>query len=127
MEKVSKFTKALVKGVQSGDCLLLRGKIPENGDVPEELTLYLTGVQAPHCGNSQKPEEEAYAWESRDYLRKKLAGKVVTYKVDFKVNERSCGQVVLDDVNIAVDMVSKGYAKVGHVQKANESIYKTQY
>ena len=23
MEKVSKFTKALVKGVQSGDCLLL--------------------------------------------------------------------------------------------------------
>ena len=102
-------------------------KIPKNGDVPEELTLYLTGVQAPHCGNSQKPEEEAYAWESRDYLRKKLAGKVVTYKVDFKVNERSCGQVVLDDVNIAVDMVSKGYAKVGHVQKANESIYKTQY
>ena len=102
MEKVSKFTKALVKGVQSGDCLLLSGKIPKNGDVPEELTLYLTGVQAPHCGNSQKPEEEAYAWESRDYLRKKLAGKVVTYKVDFKVNERSCGQVVLDDVNIAV-------------------------
>ena len=54
MEKVSKFTKALVKGVQSGDCLLLSGKIPKNGDVPEELTLYLTGVQAPHCGNSQK-------------------------------------------------------------------------
>ena len=25
MEKVSKFTKALVKGVQSGDCLLLSG------------------------------------------------------------------------------------------------------
>ena len=96
-------------------------KIPKNGDVPEELTLYLTGVQAPHCGNSQKPEEEAYAWESRDYLRKKLAGKVVTYKVDFKVNERSCGQVVLD-----VQHRSR-YAKVGHVQKANESIYKTQY
>ena len=54
METVSKFTKALVKGVQSGDCLLLSGKIPKNGDVPEELTLYLTGVQAPHCGNSQK-------------------------------------------------------------------------
>ena len=127
MEKVSKFSKALVKGVQSGDCLLLSGKIPKNGDVPEELTLYLSGVQAPHCGNPQKPEEDAYAWESRDYLRKKLAGKVVTYKVDFKVNERSCGQVVFDDVNIAVDMVSKGFAKVGHVQKANESIYKTQY
>ena len=29
MEKVSKFTKALVKGVQSGDCLLLSGKIPK--------------------------------------------------------------------------------------------------
>ena len=93
MEKVSKFTKALVKGVQSGDCLLLSGKIPKNGDVPEELILYLTGVQAP-CEKLPKTEEEAYAWESRDYLRKKLAGKVVTYKVDFKVNERSSGQVV---------------------------------
>ena len=29
MEKVSKFTKALVKGVQSGDCLLLTERSPK--------------------------------------------------------------------------------------------------
>ena len=54
MEKVK---KALVKGVLSGDTLLLSGKLSKNSpnSIPEEPTIILTGIQSPKIGNSSKP------------------------------------------------------------------------
>ena len=48
--------KGLVKGVQSGDTLILSGRLPKNGALPEEISLTLTGVFAPKIGNSSKLE-----------------------------------------------------------------------
>ena len=50
MEKTS---KALVKGVPSGDTLILSGKIPKNSSlaIPEEHTIILTGINSPKVGN----------------------------------------------------------------------------
>ena len=126
---MEKTQKGLVKGIQSGDCILISGKIPKTGDgIPEEHIIYLTGVQAPRCGNSSRPaDEEAYGWEARDFLRKLLLGKVVTYKSDFISNERMCGQVFFEGNNVAVEIIKNGLAKVGHVPKGNEAMYKSQF
>ena len=39
--------KGLVKGVLSGDTLILSMRLPKNGAMPEEVSLTLTGVLAP--------------------------------------------------------------------------------
>lgn len=126
---MDKTTKTLVKGVLSGDTLLLSGKIPKNGDgIPEEHTLNLTGIQSPHPSNPSKSStEEPYAYESRTYLRRLLAGKVCVYKTDYAVNDRSYGQVFINKQNVAVELVKQGYAKVTYVPKGNESIYNSSY
>ena len=39
--------KGLVKGVLSGDTIIITGKLPKNGALPEKFQLTLTGVLAP--------------------------------------------------------------------------------
>ena len=120
--------KGLVKGVTSGDTIIISGKLPKNpveGDLPEELTLNLTGVFAPKIANSSKLEEEPYAYESREFLRKKLIGKVVQYKVDYVHNDRKFGHVVFEDKNINAEILENGLAKLSFIPKGHENLYKT--
>lgn len=126
MDKVS---KGLCKGVQSGDCILISGKIPKNKDeVPEEHILFLTGIQAPKVTNPTKmQDEEAFAWESRDFVRKMIAGKVVQYTVDFINNDRMVGQIFIDGKNVGIELLKTGLAKCGYVPKANEALTRTPY
>ena len=128
---MDKTKKALVKGVLSGDAIILSGKVPKNSltSIPEENTLFLTGIISPKVGNSNKLEEEPYGFESKEFLRKLLIGKVITYKLDYKSNDRLFGQVFLPDEkeNVAQIIIKNGYAKIGYVPKANENIYKTDY
>ncbi|MCQ2819654.1 MAG: thermonuclease family protein [archaeon] len=121
--------KGLVKGVPSGDSVIISGKLPKSGDgIPEEINLYLTGIQAPKCGNTARlNDEEPFAWDSRNFLRKMLAGKVASYKIDYTVNDRKFGQVFIDNKNAAIEMVSNGYAKIGYIPKDKESILKSDY
>ena len=126
MEKVK---KALVKGVLSGDTLLLSGKLSKNSpnSIPEEPTIILTGIQSPKIGNSSKPEDEPYGFESREFLRKLLIGKVINYKIDFTQNERNYGQIYLDEKNIGIEVVRNGLGKTGFIPKSHEKIYNSEY
>ena len=117
--------KGLVKGVPSGDTLILSGRLPKSGALPEELSLTLTGVFAPKIGNSTKLEEEPFSFESREFLRKLLIGKVVQYKVDYTYNERKFGHVIYDNKNINVEILKNGFAKLGFLPKGQESLYKS--
>jgi len=116
----------LVKGVQSGDTIIISGKLPKNGALPEELSLTLIGVFAPKIGNSSKLNEEAFSFESREFLRKLLIGKVVQYKVDYTHNERKFGHILYENKNINAEILKNGFAKIAYLPKGHEKLYETE-
>ena len=118
--------KGLVKGVQSGDTIIISGKIPKNGAIPEEFSLTLTGIFAPKIGNSSKLEEEPFAFESREFLRKLIIGKVVLYKIDYTHNDRKFGHISLDNKIINAEILKNGYAKLGFIPKGHENVTKSE-
>ncbi|KAK6047271.1 nuclease-like protein [Cooperia oncophora] len=72
--------------VLSGDAVVLQGQ-PTNGP-PPETTVYLSNVVAPRLG--KRPTEttaatvdEPFAWDSREFLRKKIVGQMVTFVKEF--------------------------------------------
>jgi hypothetical protein len=69
---------AMVKAVLSGDSLLLAGSA---ADPSAEKLISLTGVLAPKFGRGKKAEDEPFAWESREYLRKHVIGQQVYFVV----------------------------------------------
>lgn len=112
----------VVKSVMSGDCVVIRGK-PRNGPPPERV-LALAGITAPRP--ARRPQntgdkeaiDEPWAWESREYLRKKLVGKAVTFTVDYAVpSGREYGTITIDAgtaraENVTHSIVRDGFAKV---------------
>ncbi|KAJ3324156.1 hypothetical protein HDV06_000697 [Boothiomyces sp. JEL0866] len=79
---------ATIKSIISGDSVILRGKAT-NGP-PPELILSLSNINAPRLGN-KSVEEEAFAYESREYLRNLLVGKQVKYKLEYASPNRQFG------------------------------------
>jgi len=125
---MEKLHEGLVKGVFSGDYIVLSGRIKKNSDeLPEEKNLYLSLLTAPRVATSNNPEEEAFGWDSRDFLRNQILGKVVKYTIDYKNNDKLFGQVFLDGKNINIDVVKNAYAKIGYVGKHNEALTKGEY
>ena len=94
---------------------------------PEEYLLSFNLVNAPKVGSSNNKDEEPFGWESRNFLRNLVIGKVVRYTIDYRSGERCIGQIFLDSKNINVEMVKRGYAKVGFINKNNESFSKSEY
>ena len=120
--------EGLVKGVLSGDTIFISGKVDKMSDkAPEEYLLSFNLVIAPKVGSSNNKEEEPFGWESRNFLRNLVVGKVVRYTIDYRSGERCIGQIFLDSKNINVEMVKRGYAKVGFINKQNESFSKSEY
>lgn len=60
--------------------------------------------------------DEPYAWETREFLRKKLIGKEVSFRVEYKLpfgsTQRECAIVFLGDENINETLVTEGLAEV---------------
>ena len=118
--------KGLVKGVLSGDTIIISGKLPKGGGLPEEFQMTLTGVLAPKIGNSTKLNDEPFSYESREFLRKKVIGKVVLYKVDYTHNERKFGHIKLDNKIINTEILKNGFAKISFLPKGHENIQKSE-
>ncbi|XP_039286934.1 staphylococcal nuclease domain-containing protein 1 isoform X1 [Nilaparvata lugens] len=84
-----------VKQVMSGDSIIIRGR--PSGKPPPETTLNFSNITAPKLakrppGNTgEESKDEPWAWEAREFLRKRLVGKRIgsdlTYVTE-KVNER---------------------------------------
>ncbi|KAI9494738.1 hypothetical protein BDB00DRAFT_286742 [Zychaea mexicana] len=75
--------KAVVKNVLSGDTVILRGNPRPNGPPPERL-LALSNVQAPRLGNKDR-DDEPFAFGAREFLRKLLVGKEVSFVPEYTV------------------------------------------
>ncbi|KAK8537748.1 hypothetical protein V6N12_043896 [Hibiscus sabdariffa] len=80
---------------------------------PPEKTITLASLIAPRLAR-RGGVDEPFAWESREFLRKLCIGKEVTFRVEYAVPSigREFGSVYLGDKNVAVLVVSQGWAKV---------------
>ena len=86
--------KGIVKQVLSGDCIVIRDR--PRGGPPPERTIALSNIVAPRLGKrpaaanvgerfQSDSKDEPMAWESREYLRKLLVGKEVSFTSEHKV------------------------------------------
>ena len=119
-------SKGLVKGVLSGDTIIISGALSKDYSLPEEINLTLTGVFAPKIGNASKLEEEPYSFESREFLRKLIIGKVVHYKIDYSHNDRKFGHIKFENKLINAEILKSGYARIGYLPKTQENLYKSE-
>lgn len=112
----------IVKQVLSGDSVIVWGQ-PKNGP-PAEKTISLSNIIAPKLGRRPSPKgeetkDEPFAWEAREFLRKKLVGQEVMVKYD-KGNERNnrvygciyLGKDPNTAENLMNSLVSEGLATV---------------
>lgn len=78
------------------------------------MQLSLAFCQAPRVARSAEGMEEAFGWESREFLRKMVIGQQVKFKVLYKVDaiSRSFATLELKDKNILHEMVSNGMVSV---------------
>ncbi|GFQ84815.1 staphylococcal nuclease domain-containing protein 1 [Trichonephila clavata] len=138
----------IVKQVNSGDTVVIRGQ-PKGGP-PDEITITLTGLTAPKLGRRPNnngegatKDDKPFAWEAREFLRKKLIGKRVcfTYEKSNKgqtapstpaPNEKKPSReygIVYNGTdtsaeNVAESLVSEGLATPRHSARNNEYVQK---
>ncbi|KAI1286752.1 Nuclease domain-containing protein [Halotydeus destructor] len=116
--------RGIVKQVLSGDSLIIRGQ-PRGGPPPEK-TINLAWVSAPKVSKrlppttenpkGQQTPEEPYGFEAREYLRKKLIGKEISFRLEYTVpfgaQKRECGVVFVGEENLIETLVKEGYVDV---------------
>ncbi|KAI9318980.1 hypothetical protein BX666DRAFT_1876151 [Dichotomocladium elegans] len=115
--------KAIVKSVLSGDTVILRGKPRPNGP-PLERLLALSNVQAPRLGNRDR-DDEPFAFNSREFLRKLLVGKEVSFVPEYTITTtnppREYGSIMLATGETVAELgVKEGWLKVREGRNRDE-------
>jgi len=115
-----KYFKGVVKQVMDGGAVVIRGP-PRNGP-PAERILALTNINAPRLArrktaNADATEDDPFAWDAREYLRKMIVGKTVLGLVLHNPGNRDYGELLLGEdpqtaVNVAKKLVEEGLATV---------------
>lgn len=109
----------IVKQILSGDAVVIRGQ--PHGGPPKERTICLSNITAPRLARRANPKEtkdEPYAWEAREYLRKRLIGREVTFTVEYTVpgTNREYGCIYLgtdgNKENMTECLISEGLVEV---------------
>ncbi|RNA25196.1 staphylococcal nuclease domain-containing 1-like [Brachionus plicatilis] len=122
--------RGIVKQVTSGDCVVIKSL----GSKSLEKTLMLSGITAPRLGRRLSPNsaesviesDQPYAFEAREFLRKKLVGKEVCFVRDANAQNVDRGVLFLgrepstaENMNEA--MVSAGLAEVRRLNKPTDT------
>ncbi|XP_002732557.2 staphylococcal nuclease domain-containing protein 1-like [Saccoglossus kowalevskii] len=116
--------RGIVKQVQSGDSVIIRGQ-PKGGPPPERQ-LCLSNITAPRLARRASPniegsvdtKDEPFAWEAREFLRKKLVGKEVCFTIEYRVpgSGREYGNIYLGrdttGENVTESIVAEGLVEV---------------
>jgi len=107
-----------VKAVLSGDTLVLSHPT-KNVD----KTLTLASIEAPRLARRNEDKEEDYAFEAREFLRKKCIGKKVKFQVEYTNPKtgRDYGSVFLDNENVGAELLANGLAKLKEKNDKNQS------
>ncbi|EEB10167.1 nuclease domain-containing protein, putative [Pediculus humanus corporis] len=115
--------KWVVKQILSGDSVLLREE-PKGGPPPERQIVF-SNIVAPKLArpgrgagkdNVEETKDEPFAWETREFLRKKLIGQEVTVTIDKNpsgsTGTRDYGFLQLGKENITHSLISEGLVSV---------------
>jgi len=119
------FTKttfdATVIEIHSGDSMTIA-----NTTNLEAQRVYFSNVKAPNPGNPQiEGSTQPWAWEGKEFLRNMLVGKTIRCELEFKREipvkddaggiaktiQHQCSSLFLEGKNIAVSVLSHGFAK----------------
>ncbi|XP_050360776.1 staphylococcal nuclease domain-containing protein 1 [Nymphalis io] len=113
----------IVKQVLSGDTVVIR-KQPQGGPPPEKV-IALSGITAPKlarqrtANNDNETKDEPFAWEAREFLRKKLVGKEVIFTAEKPPNSATreygsvwAGKDPTKSENMTEALLSEGLVKV---------------
>eukprot|EP00762_Andalucia_godoyi_P002922 ANDGO_04131.mRNA.1 Staphylococcal nuclease domain-containing protein 1 len=106
--------------VVSGDTIVV---LPNGHSMDAQLSVSLASIRAPRLapkrpGLDTGSEDEPYAFEAKEMLRKALVGKAVRVRVDYKrkspdnQRERLMATVIQGKINAAVALVEAGLALV---------------
>ncbi|XP_054275181.1 staphylococcal nuclease domain-containing protein 1-like [Macrosteles quadrilineatus] len=112
--------RGVVKQIISGESIVIRGQ-PKGGPPPEK-TITLSSIKAPKLAKratagSEETKDEPWAWEAREFLRKKLVGESVTCVAAEKQppgNRNYCSVYFKDEKgeNMNEALVAEGLASV---------------
>jgi staphylococcal nuclease domain-containing protein 1 len=111
---------------------VINGQSIKISDSHHEFDIYLSSIKVPRQGNFSQNDNESraeaiartWAWEAREYLRKRLIGQRVRCVLDYvrpafkdpknnqkEFAERPCYSVYVDKNNVAVELVEAGFAQ----------------
>lgn len=85
------------------------------GGPPPEKRISLSSIQAPRIAMkspNQEVQDEPYGWTAREFMRNRLIGQQVEFKVDYSINNREYGTVRYNGENVAVPLLKQGLAKL---------------
>jgi len=118
---VKQYMTGIVKQVQDGGNITIRGQ-PRNGPPPQE-TLALSELEPLRLARRPSPQnpgqnDDPWAWESREFLRKLLIGQSVLWTVSHTIpSGKKFGQILIGSTdpetaeNVAVKLIGEGLAK----------------
>lgn len=105
----------IVKAVLSGDTLVVMKQASAVNGPPPEMRLTLSNLKAPLLSRDGL-SDEPYAWASRQYLRSKLIGRPVSFRIDYRVQAVSRIFATIFEQNaeksVNVSIVEEGLARV---------------
>ncbi|CAA9988389.1 tudor staphylococcal nuclease, putative [Plasmodium knowlesi strain H] len=120
MEKLN----GIVKQVVSADTYILAGA--KKGGVAQERQVSLACIQCPRLfmkNQNVEKNEEPFAWESREFIRKMIIGKNVSFVVEYVYNNRTYCSVSYEDKNLAVLLLQRGYANLVSNKNVKTNVY----
>jgi staphylococcal nuclease domain-containing protein 1 len=129
--------RTIVKSIVSGDTLVVKSLGASANESEQRISLnYVTAPKLARppteAGASGSTVDEPYAFEAREYLRKKLVGQEITYTVDFQIpqsNRLMCSVYLGKDKetgeNLIESLVSEGLVELRQQTgaRANDAKY----
>lgn len=131
VQQVRESGSGVVKAVLSGDTIVVINLAKNQSAPPTERIISLSNISAPTLARKKNdkdpdtppPKDKPFAWDSREFLRKKLIGKSVTYVVEAKATNKDYGAVFLDKENVALSVVENGWATVRRPARSEGPVY----
>lgn len=111
---VSNQFKAYVKEVLSGDTVIIA---PSSENFSLEKTFSFSYIHVEHMARGDQDQESDYAFQAREFVRKKCIGQEVLVEVHYRVptlDNRDFGALLVgpEQENICLSLVQAGLAKV---------------
>ncbi|SCN12881.1 tudor staphylococcal nuclease, putative [Plasmodium malariae] len=114
----------IVKQVISADTYVLTGAVKDG--VAQERQISLACINCPKLfmkSQSVEKNEEPFAWESREFIRKMIIGKNVSFVVEYTYNNRTYCSVFFEGQNLSILLLEKGYANLVSNKNVKTNVY----